>query len=118
MRPKKSINVRIGMNIQTARERSRYTQEELSERVGVSPNHLSAVERGAAGASFELLEKLCNSLCVSADELIFGKVSADSAIPRLAQQLAEASSDNDEAVRQILTALLSILKSNDEAQQD
>lgn len=118
MRPKKPINIRIGMNIQTARERSRYTQEELSEKVGVSPNHLSAVERGAAGASFELLEKLCNALCVSADELIFGKTSADSAIPRLAQQLAEVSAGNDEAVRQILTALLSILKSNDEAQQD
>ena len=37
MRQKKQINVEIGANIQAAREKAGYTQEKLSELIGVSP---------------------------------------------------------------------------------
>lgn len=62
MRQKKEINVRIGANIQSARERAKYTQEELSEMIGVTPNHLSAIERGASGASLETIGSIQNSV--------------------------------------------------------
>lgn len=112
MRPKKEINKRIGANIQAAREQARYTQEQLSERIGVTPNHLSSIERGAAGASFEVIERICLTLGVSADYLLFGKADIDSPILRLAQQLNEAAPKHTEQIKVILTALLEILRDN------
>ena len=49
MREKKDINIEIGGNIQVAREQAGYTQDTLSEMLGMTPNHLSAIERGASG---------------------------------------------------------------------
>ena len=66
MREKKDIN------IQVAREQAGYTQDTLSEMLGKTPNHLSAVERGASGISLEALQRLCRLLGVSADRIIFG----------------------------------------------
>ena len=51
MREKKDINIEIGGNIQVAREQAGYTQDTLSEMLGMTPNHLSAIERGASGIS-------------------------------------------------------------------
>lgn len=55
MREKKDINIEIGGNIQVAREQAGYTQDTLSEMLGMTPNHLSAIERGASGISLESL---------------------------------------------------------------
>ena len=59
MREKKDINIEIGGNIQVAREQAGYTQDTLSEMLGMTPNHLSAIERGASGISLEALQRLC-----------------------------------------------------------
>lgn len=114
MRPKKEINWRIGSNIQAAREAARYTQEQLSEKIGVTPNHLSAIERGAAGASFEVIERVCLSLGVSADYLLFGKADMDSPILRVAQQLNEAAPKHREQVKKVLSALLEMVKDQED----
>ena len=76
MREKKDINIEIGGNIQVAREQAGYTQDTLSEMLGMTPNHLSAIERGASGISLEALQRLCRLLGVSADR-IQELVSAD-----------------------------------------
>ena len=74
MREKKDINIEIGGNIQVAREQAGYTQDTLSEMLGMTPNHLSAIERGASGISLEALQRLCRLLGVSA-ELSLGPMS-------------------------------------------
>ena len=81
MREKKDINIEIGGNIQVAREQAGYTQDTLSEMLGMTPNHLSAIERGASGISLEALQRLCRLLGVSADRIIFGTVRARSGSP-------------------------------------
>lgn len=113
MRQRKEINWRVGRNIQAVREQARYTQEQLSERLGVTPNHLSAVERGAAGASLELIERLCLTLGVSADYLFFGKTDGDNTIIRLAQQLNDTAPKCREQVKKVLTALLEMAEDKD-----
>lgn len=75
MREKKDINIEIGGNIQVAREQAGYTQDTLSEMLGMTPNHLSAIERGASGISLEALQRLCRLLGVSADRIILGLMS-------------------------------------------
>ena len=43
--------------------------------LGMTPNHLSAIERGASGISLEALQRLCRLLGVSADRIILGLTS-------------------------------------------
>lgn len=87
MQAKKPINVRVGRNIQRLREEHHYTQEELSEKIGVTPNHLSAIERGVSGISLDLLEKLCQVLTVTADHILFGHKAAEANGEELIQLL-------------------------------
>ncbi len=75
MREKKEINVQIGERIKAARERVKLTQEEVAERVEVSPQYISDVERGVVGASVSTLKKLCMALGCSSDYLLFGETS-------------------------------------------
>ena len=62
----------IGSNIRTARKRADLTQEELSERLGVTPQYLSDLERGLVGTSISTLIKICTELNVSSDFILFG----------------------------------------------
>ncbi len=72
MQEKKTINVEVGANIKTMRERNGLTQEQLSECVGIGVKSLSAIERGTVGVSLTTLRKICEELSVSADALLFG----------------------------------------------
>ena len=108
MREKKVLNIKIGTNIQVARENAGYTQEKLSELIGLTPNHLSAIERGVSGASLEVLEKLCLLLGVSADYLIFGSTCPDGDTLMLSRQLSSVSPRHREQIKKILSSLLEL----------
>lgn len=109
MRSKKPINVRVGLNIHAARENAGYTQEALSEILGITPNHLSAIERGLSGASLEMIEKLCSLFGLSADDLIFGARQTESFEAKLTAQLGMVKEEYRPQVQKVLSALLEIL---------
>lgn len=73
MREKKEINVQIGERIKFARESLKITQEQLAEKVDVSPQYISDLERGVVGISIATLKRVCIVLCVSSDQILFGK---------------------------------------------
>lgn len=73
MRTKKDINIHIGEQVRLAREEAHLTQEQLAERVEVSPQYISDVERGVVGVSLTTLKRLCVSLGVSSDRILFGQ---------------------------------------------
>lgn len=52
----------FGANLRHMRKARGLTQEALAERVEVSSDMISKLERGAASPSFETLEKLCVAL--------------------------------------------------------
>lgn len=106
MRVKKDINIRIGSNIQAIREHAKYTQEELSEIIGITPNHLSAIERGASGASLETIEKLCFTFGVSADALLFGEPEKHDFASEVASQLNRIPLEYRPRVKKVFAALL------------
>lgn len=108
MREKKAINVQIGTNIQVAREAAGYTQEKLSELIGLTPNHLSAIERGVSGASLEVLQKLCLLLGVSSDHLIFGQSAVDDETLMLARQVMNIDPKRRSHVKKAIAALLEL----------
>lgn len=77
MKERKEINIRIGERIQKAREISGYTQEKLAEKVGVSIQYISDLERGVVGTSVPTLIKICNTLCASSDYILMGKAGEE-----------------------------------------
>lgn len=73
MRVKKEINVQIGEQIKLAREKAGLTQEQFAERVDVSPQYVSDLERGVVGVSIATLKRICTVLGISSDQILFGK---------------------------------------------
>ena len=68
-----SVLKAVGKGLQKQRKKRKMTQEQLSERLGISPHYLSAVERGVNQLSYEILVHAINVLECSADD-IFGEV--------------------------------------------
>ena len=60
----------VGKRIRAARERAGYTQEELAAELGMSPTHISVLERGVKPPKLETFVKIANTLAVSADVLL------------------------------------------------
>lgn len=106
MRKKKEINRRVGANIQLAREQAHYTQEELSELLSITPNHLSAIERGVSGVTLETLEKLCRLFGTSADALLFGRTEQSDFSGELARMLDGLRPAQQRRVVQIVELVL------------
>lgn len=69
---KKPLNVKIGARIKEAREQAHLTQEKLAEKVGVSVQYVSDLERGKVGASVGTIIRLSQTLQVSCDYLLLG----------------------------------------------
>ena len=69
---KKELNIQIGERIRRRREFLKMTREELAELVGVSALFMSYIETGRKGMSLATLKKLCEVLCLSADEVLLG----------------------------------------------
>ena len=108
MREKKDINIEIGGNIQVAREQAGYTQDTLSEMLGMTPNHLSAIERGASGISLEALQRLCRLLGVSADRIIFGTDEPEAEALALARRISDIKPEYRQQVQELLSAILNM----------
>ncbi|MGM9563462.1 MAG: helix-turn-helix domain-containing protein [Faecousia sp.] len=81
MRAKKEINIQIGEQIKAARERAKMTQESLAERIEVSPQYVSDLERGVVGVSISTLKKICLALGVSSDQILFGSTQSNDFAP-------------------------------------
>lgn len=79
MRMKKEINIQIGEQIKAAREQTRMTQEQMAERIEVSPQFVSDLERGVVGISLTTLKRVCTVLGVSSDQILFGQPREDRA---------------------------------------
>ena len=67
--------IAFGNRVRAARERLGITQEDLAARVGMSPSHMSIVERGVKVPRMDTVVKLANELDVSADYLFQDSVA-------------------------------------------
>lgn len=66
----------IGYRIQKCRERMGLKQEELAERVDLSCNYLSAIEREVKKPKLDTLIRIINALGVSADIIMVDVIDA------------------------------------------
>ena len=89
-------------------ENRRATQDTLSEMLGMTPNHLSAIERGASGISLEALQRLCRLLGVSADRIIFGTDDPEAEALALARRISDIKPEYRQQVQALLSAILNM----------
>lgn len=80
MREKKELNVLIGEQVRVAREQAKMTQEVLAEKIEVSPQYISDLERGVVGIALPTLKRLCSTLGVTSDRILFGARPQDRAV--------------------------------------
>ncbi len=67
----KRAKKRLGRRIKYLREEAcRFTQEDLAERLGVSPVYISRLERGDSSPSFKMLVQIATAFNVSLEELV------------------------------------------------
>lgn len=69
------IDQRIGAQIQKRRKQLGLTQEQFAEKVELSTNYISAIERGAAFPRCEKLIEIINCLETSADAIFCDVIS-------------------------------------------
>lgn len=86
----------VGQRLRAIRKKRGFTQEQLAEMAGISPQHCSGIETGAAKVSLPALVQLCNALGATPNEVLLDSVPA-AAKPGLMREVetvfADASPD-------------------------
>ena len=105
----KKGKIYLGKRIRFLRDRLHLTQDQLSERVGISPKYLSSIERGKENPTLDTLFRLVDSLKVDPWEMfLIGQEEPDIKIVRkkIEKYLAHAE---DDKLRLIMKFLQSVL---------
>ena len=105
MKEKKQLNVEIGARIKSAREKAGLTQDSFSELIGMGAKSVSALERGTVGVSLASLQRICQVLSVSSDEILFESDKQGNDVQALTARLARLSPKQFEITKGILNKL-------------
>ena len=65
----KNLYEKCGLNVVYYRKRKKLTQLQLAELVDIDRSHISAIELGNVGVSFDVIFRLCEVLDVSPKDL-------------------------------------------------
>jgi transcriptional regulator with XRE-family HTH domain len=98
---------RLGQRVRQLRRVRGYTQEQLSERIGINPKYMSSIERGTENPTLDLLCRLARGLQVDLYELFQFEGGEPPARLRqkVEQLIAEIEGENLPRVVRILEAL-------------
>lgn len=102
------IEDKIGKRLQEIRRSRKLTQEALAEMIGLSPNYISAVERGINQLSYGKLVDALNCLGCSADDVFCDVVdhSTKSRCSKLAEQLEALPREERNKILAVLEILI------------
>ena len=67
---KEQITKSVGKRIQECRQKAGLTQEQLSEKSGISQKHISRIEQGYHDTHFTMIYKIAKALEVTVEELL------------------------------------------------
>ena len=99
----------VGIRIKEAREAKGFTQEQLAEIVGLSPTHISVIERGVKAPKLETFVEIANALGVTSDFLLLDVLdnSLQIAATELSEQIKRLSpKEQQKILAQILWKVL------------
>lgn len=98
----------IGKQIQYFRKKKGLTQEQLAEMIGKSPNHLSAIERGAYGIKLDTLIQIINCLDCRADDIFADVITNGYKIKssRLSDELEHLSTEEQSRIFDVVETMI------------
>ena len=67
---KNEMNHIIGSILKQHRIKNEYTQEQVSEHIGLAPKYISQIERGLSSGTIETLIKFCNLYNITPDAVL------------------------------------------------
>lgn len=98
--------VEMGSRIAARRRRLGISQNFLAEKVDISRNHLSNIERGREKPSFDVLINLCNILRVTPDYLLMGTMHSHGVPQNLIDSLALCTAEDIALLEDIVHHML------------
>ena len=106
------IEQEIGRRIKEIRKQKKIPQEKLAEMIGITPNYMSALERGLYNIKLELLVQIIDCLDITADDLFRdviknGYVNRTS---RLSDEIEKLPDDEQQRIYEVIDALLRTAK--------
>lgn len=96
-----AILVKMGLRIAGCRKELHLTQEQLAENIDVSLQTISCIKLGKKAVRPENLAKLCKSLNVSSDYILYGKRDTNQ-MEELTNKLATLSKQEYEFVSKLI----------------
>lgn len=98
----------MGRKIKEARERKGYTQEQLAEKLNLSVQHVSVIERGVKAPRLETFVHIANELDVNADYLLEDllSVSAQLASSELYDRMEGVSEREKKRILEVVNVLV------------
>ena len=66
----RSFNTVVGEAIRRARQEHGWTQSQLAEKSGLSPNYIARLERGELGPSLFVANRICEALSIDLPSLL------------------------------------------------
>ena len=102
------IDKRIGERIKQCREQLGLTQEQFAERLGLTTNYISTVERGASFPRCEKLIAIINGLETSADAIFCDDITHTSEYRSgiLSEELKELPAEEQQRILEIVELMI------------
>ena len=102
------IDKRIGERIKQCREQLGLTQEQFAERLGLTTNYISTVERGASFPRCEKLIAIINGLETSADAIFCDVITHASEYRSgiLSEELKELPAEEQQRILEIVELMI------------
>ena len=104
----------VGQRIRNYRTRQGLSQEKLAEMIGITPNYLSALERGAYNIKLDTLVQIIDCLDITADDLFRDviKNGYQNKASRLTDAVASLPEDEQNRIFEVLDALIRTARTN------
>ena len=104
--------ITMGQRIKQRRKELNMTQADFAEKLGISQNHISAIECGSQHLSFELFVSICNTLSINPDYLINGCTHLSNTPLQVMDNLTLCDDTSVELTRRFTELLVSFIRIN------
>ncbi len=95
----------IGNRIFMRRKELEISQKDFADRLNISNNHLSNIERGRSAPSFLLFLDICSELKTNTDYIVSGALYAD-VDDEIIQKIKKCSDENKIIISNIIDAFI------------
>ncbi|MDO7788159.1 helix-turn-helix domain-containing protein [Desulforamulus aquiferis] len=105
---------KLGYRLKIAREKKKLTQEQLAEKIGVSNNYISNIERSHSIPSLETIVKICNVLDITPDYLVLDSLYTSTGYlnDEISEMLQHCSPKTIRLISKVIKAIIEENESN------